>query len=99
MAVALGLVRGPAFFYVVVAVGRGFGEALEDLSKLQFYATVMVNRRGGYLWSSTSYVRSMPPIDGDATIYVCEEGVCELPTKEPSKALKYVERRRFKPLT
>ncbi len=98
MAVALDLVRSPAFD-VVVAVGRGFGEALEDLSKLQFYATVTVNRRGGHLLSFTSYVRSMPLVDGDATIYVCEEGVCGLSTKNPSRTLKYVERKGFKPLT
>jgi hypothetical protein len=97
MAVALDLVRGPSLD-VIVAEGRGFGGVVKALSKLPFYATLAANRRGGYLWSSTSYARSMPPVDGDATIYVCEEGACGLPMKNPSRALEYVKRRGLKPL-
>ncbi len=97
-AVALDLIRGPSLD-VVVAEGRGFRGIVEALSKLPFYATLAANRRGGYLWSSTSYARSMPPVDGDATIYVCERGACGLPTKNPSSAMEYVERRGLKPLT
>lgn len=96
MAVALDLVRGPVMD-VVLSEGRGFEGALGALARAPFYATLAVNRRGGYLWRTAEYARSMPAVNGEATIYVCEEGVCSLPTANPGKALEYVARRGFRP--
>ncbi|MMZ68790.1 hypothetical protein D1872_315210 [compost metagenome] len=82
---------------VVLSEGRGFEGALGALARAPFYATLAVNRRGGYLWRTAGYARSMPAVNGEATIYVCEEGVCSLPTTNPGKALEYVARRGFRP--
>ncbi len=91
--VALDVVEGPSFD-VVLAEGEGWEEALRGLaSEPRHYLTLAVNREGGYLWRTAGYARSMPAIAGRATIYVCEEGVCSLPTHSVEKALAYVRRR------
>ncbi len=91
--VALDLLEGPSFD-VVLAEGEGWMRALEGLAaEPRHYVTLAVNREDGYLWRTAGYARSMPALAGRATIYVCEEGVCSLPTHSVEKALAYVRRR------
>lgn len=95
MLVPLDFKVNPSFEVVVAVEGEGaVREVAEGLWRSYTPARVTLWKPPGTrLERAAPHLKSMPPIGGKPTIYVCMEGVCSLPTHDPEKAARYMEAR------
>ncbi len=92
---ALDFARGPTRGVVIVApASRDEAAAMLDVLRGRFvpHAAVIVTTEGGAeeLAELTPLVANRPARDGKATAYVCERGVCGLPTTDPEELVRQV---------
>ncbi|MCE4610634.1 MAG: thioredoxin domain-containing protein [Desulfurococcales archaeon] len=93
MLVALDFKVNPSY-EVVIALEREGSVSQVEKSLWRSYTPARITcwkPRGGSLERLASHLKSMQPIEGKPTIYICREGVCSLPTTDPLKASEYMQ--------
>lgn len=90
--IALDFMLGPSYEIVVSLPSRQIPSEVAEVLRNAYTPARIVYWRPPSPKAAevASHISSMVPIEGKPTIYVCQEGVCSLPTTDPKEAIKAV---------